>query len=97
MSTPSLVKQPVESRLFAMDFSALLASGESVSAVTSFTADTPTGAAALTISSVAAAGSYAQARIAGGTSGFVYKCTAVITTSLGNTLEGEGLLQVKDL
>lgn len=97
MSTPSLVKQPSESRLYSMDFSALLAAGESIASVTSFTAATPPDAAALTISAIAASGPYAQARIAGGTAAFRYTVTAVVLTSLGNTLEGEGLLQVRNL
>lgn len=97
MSLPSLIKQPAESRLLSMDFSALLAQGETVLSVSSFTADTPTGAAALAISGILASGFYAQARVAGGTSGTVYKLTALVVTSQGNTLEGEGLLQVKNL
>lgn len=94
MSTPSLVKQPSESRNFSMDFSALLAPGESLTAVSSVVA-VPAG---LTLSGAATvSGAVATQRILGGTSGTKYVVTFVVTTSLSNTLEGEGILQVKDL
>lgn len=94
MSQPqTLVKQPSESRLFSMDFSGLLASGETVSGVTSATADK----AGLVLGAPAFTTSAAQVRISGGTDGVTYKITFVVTTSLSNTLEGEGLLSVEDL
>lgn len=94
MSLPSLIKQPAESRLFSMDFSALLASGETISSVSSVTA-LPSG---LTLVNPAvAAGTRAQQRISGGTDKVAYKVTIRVVTSAGNTLEGEGILQVRDL
>jgi hypothetical protein len=89
----TLVKQPAESRLFSMDFSPLMATGETISAVSSCTA-LPTG---LTISGAATSGQVATARIAAGTAGTKYKVTFVVTTSAGNTLEAEGVLQVRNL
>lgn len=97
MGPQSLTKQPSESRLFSMDFSPLLGTGETVVSVTSVTADQPIGAGALTISDQAAAGKLAQARIAGGTDGFAYKVTFLVQTSASNVLEAEGILQVEDL
>lgn len=94
MSTPSLIKQPAESRLYTMDFSGLLGQGETIAGVTSVTA-TPSG---LTLSGGPTfSGVFANQRIAGGTSGQKYTVTFLVTTSGGNTLEGEGILQVKDL
>lgn len=94
MSTPSLIKQPGESRLYEFDFSPLLAAGEVLTGVTSVTV-TPDG---LTLSGSAAySGATVQQRIAGGTTGTRYVVTVVVTTSLGNTLEVEGILQVRDL
>lgn len=94
MSAPSLVKQPSESRIFSMDFAGLMAAGETITSVSSVTA-TPNG---LTLAgSPAASGQVATQRIAGGTSGHKYVVTFIVTTSLGNTLEGEGILQVRDL
>lgn len=94
MATQTLIKQPGENRLYSMDFAALLAEGETLDNVLSVAA-TPTG---LTLSGSAAySGSIAQQRIYGGTAGQLYKITFTVTTTSGNTLQGEGLLQVKDL
>jgi len=96
VSTPSAVKQPAESRLFAMDFTALLGVGETLAGVTSVTA--LPASPALTLSGAATySGAFASQRILGGTAGVRYKVTFVVTTSASNTLEGEGILQVKDL
>lgn len=89
----TLYKQPSESRLYDVDFGANLASTETISSVTSYTA-TPSG---LTLDpAIAIDGSKVQRRISGGTAGTQYKLTVVILTSLGNILEGEGLLVVLD-
>ncbi len=94
MSVPSLIKQPAESRMYVMDFSALLGQGETLAGVTSVTVDQ----VGLTLSGVPTySGAYAQQRIEGGTSGTRYKITFLVTTTLSNTLSGEGILQVKDL
>ncbi len=100
MSTPSCVKQPGESRLYSFDFSALLATGETLSSVNSVTyvGDGDPADTALTLSgSSAIVGKTVTQRILAGTSGVRYKVTTRVTTSLGNILEGEGILQVKDL
>lgn len=91
----TLIKQPNESRLYSMDFSANLASGETISSITSVTPE-PTGP---TISSeaVSSDGKSANFRIAGGTDGESYKITVIVVTSSSNTLEDEGILLVKDL
>jgi hypothetical protein len=94
MAIPSLIKQPTEDRLYGMDFAALLSSGESLAGITSVVA-TPTG---LTLSgSPSIAGTFAQQRILGGTAGIKYTVTFIVTTTQSNTLEGEGILQVKDI
>lgn len=77
-----------------MDFSPLLAAGETITSVTSVVASPNT----LTLSGPATfTGAFAVQRIAGGTAGTKYKVTFVVVTSMGNTLESEGFLQVKDL
>jgi hypothetical protein len=94
MTTGSLIKQPAENRLYSMDFSGLLAVGEVLAGVTSVTA-LP---ADITLSGAPSySGVYAMQRILGGTANTRYKLTFVVTTSAGNTLEGEGYLQVKDI
>jgi hypothetical protein len=96
VATESLIKQPAESRVFSMNFAAMLAAGETLSGVTSvsYTGDDT----ALVISGPAAySGAVAQQRILGGTDGQQYKVTFVVTTTQGNILEGEGILQVRNL
>lgn len=94
MSLQTLIKQPSENRLYTMDFYANMAVGETVTAVVSVTAS-PSG---LTITDPATfSGTTASQRISGGASGVSYKVTFVVDTSSGNRLEGEGILQVKDL
>ena len=91
----TLIKQPAESRLYTMDFSQNLASGVTLSSVTSVAAS-PSG---LTLSGAAAVSNdvYAQQQISGGTAGIVYTVTFVVVDSQGNTLEGEGKLQVRSI
>jgi len=94
MSVQTLIKQPGESRLFSMDFSGLLAVGEDIATIDSVTADI----AGLTFPGGSLiAGTFAQFRVEDGVSGIRYKITVVVTTTQGNVLEGEGILQVKDL
>lgn len=89
----TLTKQPSESRIYDMDFGANMSTAETIISVTSYTAS-PSG---LTLDpAVSISGKKVQKRISGGVAGTVYKVTAVILTSLGNVLEGEGLLHVRD-
>lgn len=94
MAVPSLIKQPAEDRLYSMNFASMLAPGETISSVSSVVV-APAG---LTLSGAASAsGTEAFQRISGGTAGQRYKVTFVVVTSSGNTLEGEGYMQVKDI
>lgn len=92
MAIDTLSKQPSESRLFTMDFSANLASGETISSVTSVVADV-TG---LTIGAPVAGSRSVQVRISAGTVDIMYKVTFVVVTSAGNTLEAEGNLRIEN-
>jgi len=91
--TQTLIKQPAESRLYTVDFSPILGEGESITAATSATA-APAG---LTLGSPSYTATTASVRISSGTAGQLYKVTFRVTTDASNTLEGEGLLQVKDI
>jgi hypothetical protein len=96
MRTPTLVKQPSEDRLYAMDFASMLGVGETIVTVDSVTATPDDGEISLDGAAVAS-GTEAQQRISGGVSGVTYKVTFVVTTSADNVLEGEGNLQVRNL
>lgn len=95
VGVPSLVKQPGESRLYTMDFSSLMATGETITAVTNvaYTGDD----ALLVVGSPTYSGQQAQVRISGGTNEYSYRVTFTVTTSSGDTLQGEGILQVRSL
>lgn len=90
----TLIKQPSESRLYELDFAPLMVSGEIISSVGSFVA-TPTGLTLDTATNIGA--KKIQKRVSGGAVNVLYKLTAVVTTSAGNILEGDGYLQVKEL
>lgn len=96
MAIPSCTKQPSESRLYSMDFSALLADGETISGVTSVVVDKIT-LSPIVLGTASFSGVLAQVRISGGLGGTIYKVTFVVTTSLSNVLEGEGLVNVEDI
>ena len=94
MSKP-LQKQPSESRLYTMNFEGNLASGETITGITSVSGD-PAG---LTISGqaiVTPASKKITFRVAGGTDGNSHKITAIVTTSASNTLEGECTMVIGD-
>lgn len=92
MSIETLTKQPSESKVFTMDFSANLASGETIASVTSVTADI----SGLTIGTPVVGTRSAQVRISGGTVDTLYKVTFVVVTSASNTLEAEGYLRIEN-
>lgn len=89
-----LEKQPVESRIYTFDFTALMAEDESITAVTAFSVS-PSG---LTVAEIQFSGKRVQARISGGTNEVQYKITVVVMTDAGtgNTLSLEGNLFVRD-
>lgn len=90
----TLDKQPSESRLYIMEFAPNMGQTETITGVTSVVA-APSG---LTLSGSATfSGTQASQRIAGGTDGVLYKVTFIVTTSGGNTLEGEGNLRVRSI
>jgi len=94
MSRP-LYKQPNESRMFAINFSANLESGETINAINSVTV---TGAG-LTVGSqsITSDGKKVQFRVSDGTAGESYQITVVATTTQSNILEGDGILVVKQI
>ncbi len=100
----TLTKQPAEDRLYDMDFSPRLATGEDLTGsptVSERTVDQNTGdrtaSTDLTIGSATVSGQVAQVRISVGLPDVLYELTFVATTDLGNTVEAEGLLMVRDI
>lgn len=92
-----LEKRVVESRPFTFNFSPKMSSGETILSVTALTkaptAGTPT---ALTLGSPAISGQQVQVQISGGSNNGKYLMICQVLTSLGNTLQCEGYLLVRD-
>lgn len=97
MSTPTLIKQPAESRLYTMDFTPLLSEGIVLASVVSVAQAHDADADPLVINAPTFVGPHATTRVSGGESGNKYKLTFLVTDSAGNTLESEGYLQVVNL
>lgn len=91
----NLTKQPREDRLYDMDFSNLLGTGEVLTSVSLVEADPATGISLGTPTHDSM--TKAQVRISSGTEGTLYKISMVVVTSFANTLEGDGYLWVVDL
>lgn len=90
-----LIKQPGETLPYAIDFTNLIPTGDSLFSVTSVTA-TPSGSGDLTLGSASISGTQVQFRIEGGIEGKMYRVEAIVVTAVGNTLEGDGRLFVTD-
>ena len=100
----TLTKQPAEDRLYDMDFSPRLAAAENLTGtptVSERTIDQTTGVKTistdLTIGAASISAQVAQVRISVGIDGVLYEVTFVAATDLGNTVEAEGLLLVRDI
>lgn len=100
----TLDKQPAEDRLFDMDFSPRLSTGESLGGIPIVTEETVdqndgslTPTTDLTIGPAVTSGTIAQVRISGGTDGTLYKITFLAATDFANTVEAEGFLLVQNI
>lgn len=92
IAADTCVKQPSESRGYSINFVNLLASGDSLASVISVSAS-PAG---LTLGSASTSGTSVQFTISGGAAGVSYRIEAIVTTTLGETIEGDGVLVVAD-
>lgn len=94
-----LVKLDSESILYDMDFSNQLTSGETIggtpTAVSTSSNRVPGSSNVTIVGDVGFLGPVAQLRISGGTVGEIYTIAITITTNLGNTRVGKGLLRVE--
>ncbi len=91
MTTPALIKDPDESRVYSIDFNNLLGSGESISSIS--IVQSPSG---LTIGTPAATTGIVQFRVSGGTAGTMYLLDAIVNTSSSNILNGSVQLLIQD-
>lgn len=93
-------QQPSESRLYSMDFAALMSSSETIEASSPAPVVTSEleggGTSDLTIGTPSIDGQKVKFRISGGTHAKDYRIEVVIETSDENTLSGDGVLQIRD-
>jgi hypothetical protein len=101
-ASQELCKQPAEKRRFAMEFSSLLGSSETISTINSINSETINGDTSdllITVPAIVdgfATDSRVQVWIQQGTSGLKYRIEILVTTSDGQILEGDGILKVTD-
>ena len=94
MGTPDvLIKRTIEDRIYDMDFSKILRSGETISTVQSLTVS-PSG---LVIGVASISGQKIQFRVSSGTDGIRYLIIAKILSSGGDIISGEGFLNIGDI
>lgn len=87
-----LTKQPSETLIAFIEFSDQLASGDSLASITSVTEAT----GGITIASTSITGTKVKGTYSGGTDGTAYHIVAIVTTTLGETLEADVYLLVAD-
>lgn len=98
-SIVNLEKQPSESRLFDVDYSGDLLTGDTIATIVSSTITSKNHVAGSVLASLDSSNigtGVVQLRISGGTDKEQYLVTVIITTTLGDTLEGDGLLNVRE-
>ena len=92
----NLVKQASEIRQFSMDFSNVMDTSETIATKVVSSELRGMGTTDLTISSISISGQTIVMTISGGTRAQTYRVEVIITTSGGQTLEGDGLLRISN-
>jgi len=91
-----VVKQPSEVLQLTMGFANLLATGETISSITSIAIELRGGGVSdVTVYNEAVSGDTVVFWVSGGTNNTKHRIEIVVVTSLGQTFEGDGLLSVK--
>ena len=92
-----LIKAPSERRYYSMDFSNLMSSSEIISLIRLITSEKRGGGLSdLTISDSGIIGQTVGMWIESGTDYLTYRVEVEVQTSLGQILQGDGLLKVTD-
>ena len=92
-------KDPAANDVFAVDFAADLAAGETLSTATfaiSIIDGLDPAVAAMLSGAASIVGTEARQRVRNGVAGTTYVLKATVTTSAGNTKVGCGILRVED-
>jgi hypothetical protein len=96
-----LFKQPGESRLYNFDFTALIVAGTTldnahVPTVTAVAVGNVANSSPLSVSQKAVLSPMVQVRLADGSDGEDYRVSVLTTDLLGNILEMDGIIKVRD-
>ena len=94
-----VTKQPGESRVLAFEFADVLASGETLSSVTSITSASEgliTGSVMPSFTAGSISGTQVRTMVTGGTDREAYRVVCLVVDSSGQTLEGDAVLFVLD-
>ena len=93
-----LEKQEAERRYYSMDFSSLMATGETITSITSITSEDRDGenTSDLVIGAEVINGQTVEMWISGGTKFHVYRVEITIVTSTTAILQGDGLIEILD-
>ena len=92
-----VVKQPSEVRQYIMQFANILASGETISTIVSVDHEIRGGGTSdLTVENQVNTTNAVSVWISEGTDNTTYRIEIKVTTSSGQTLEGDGLISVRD-
>jgi len=96
----ALKKQPSEVRTFTMDFDNLLDTSETISTISSITSsiEGSDSLSDLTIASqaISSDGKSVTFIVSDGIDGKIYRIEVIVVTSASSTLEGDGLLKIRD-
>ena len=93
LATNVLEKQPSETRLMTMDFSASMSAGEVIASIDSITTAPP----GITFGTETMGTKSVSVLISSGINKKKYKIQIIVTTSLGQILENEGYLLIKEI
>lgn len=88
----TLVKQPSEIRTYKMDFRRSLDRDDLISGVVSVSAYPDS----ITVDNPSSSDKTVSFRVSGGNDGESYNIRVIVSTSLGQTIEGDGLLVVRE-
>jgi len=95
-----LCKQPSEKRKFTMDFTSILATGESISYINSVASEKEGGYTSdlsITSTGIVAGSKKCDMFIESGTLGSTYRVEVLVTTDASQILEGDGVLFITDM
>ena len=92
-----IIKQPSEVRQLTMNFASILSDGETISSIVSVTHEKTGGETSdLTVYNEVKTDTVVAFWVSGGTNFVTYLVEITVTTSIGQTLQGDGLISIRN-